>query len=64
MRLVGESPSWLRHRILIPAFEGSNPSSPATLHKLLNKPYPLGAVQQLFVFLRERHFQSWPLKVS
>ena len=26
----GESPSWLRHRILIPAFEGSNPSSPAT----------------------------------
>ena len=27
---VGESPSWLRHRILIPAFEGSNPSSPAS----------------------------------
>ncbi len=27
---AGESPSWLRHRILIPAFEGSNPSSPAT----------------------------------
>ena len=27
---IGESPSWLRHRILIPAFEGSNPSSPAT----------------------------------
>ena len=26
---AGESPSWLRHRILIPAFEGSNPSSPA-----------------------------------
>ncbi|SOY50081.1 hypothetical protein CBM2587_A20212 [Cupriavidus taiwanensis] len=26
---VGESPSWSRHRILIPAFEGSNPSSPA-----------------------------------
>jgi hypothetical protein len=26
---VGESPSWLRHWILIPAFEGSNPSSPA-----------------------------------
>ena len=26
---VGESPSWLRHRILIPACEGSNPSSPA-----------------------------------
>src|SRR3984885_11834440 len=26
---VGESPSWLRHRILIPAFEGSTPSSPA-----------------------------------
>ena len=26
---VGESPSWLRHRILIPAFEGSSPSSPA-----------------------------------
>lgn len=25
----GESPSWSRHRILIPAFEGSNPSSPA-----------------------------------
>ena len=28
---AGESPSWLRHRILIPAFEGSNPSSPAIL---------------------------------
>jgi hypothetical protein len=26
---VGESPSWLRHWILIPACEGSNPSSPA-----------------------------------
>ena len=26
---AGESPSWSRHRILIPAFEGSNPSSPA-----------------------------------
>ena len=26
---TGESPSWLRHRILIPACEGSNPSSPA-----------------------------------
>ncbi len=25
----GESPSWLRHRILIPTYEGSNPSSPA-----------------------------------
>ena len=29
----GESPSWLRHRILIPACEGSNPSSPA-IHRL------------------------------
>src|SRR5260364_179532 len=29
---LGESPSRLRHRILIPAFEGSNPSSPAKLH--------------------------------
>ncbi|MEY3189926.1 MAG: hypothetical protein RIS10_43, partial [Pseudomonadota bacterium] len=28
---VGESPSWLRHWILIPACEGSNPSSPAIL---------------------------------
>src|SRR5450432_1790612 len=28
---VGESPSWLRHRILIPTCEGSNPSSPARL---------------------------------
>src|SRR5450830_1165073 len=27
---VGESPSWLRHRILIPAYQGSNPCSPAT----------------------------------
>src|SRR5690606_30405795 len=26
---VGESPSWSRHRILIPAFQGSNPCSPA-----------------------------------
>jgi hypothetical protein len=26
---VGVSPSWLRHRILIPAFAGSNPSTPA-----------------------------------
>jgi hypothetical protein len=30
---VGESPSWLRHRILIPACEGSNPSSPAIKYK-------------------------------
>ena len=27
---TGESPSWLRQRILIPPYEGSNPSSPAT----------------------------------
>jgi hypothetical protein len=27
---VGVSPSWLRHWILIPALEGSNPSTPAT----------------------------------
>jgi hypothetical protein len=26
---VGVSPSWLRHRILIPAFAGSTPSTPA-----------------------------------
>src|SRR5450830_981361 len=26
---VGESPSWSRHRILIPTCEGSSPSSPA-----------------------------------
>ena len=39
-KIVGESPSWLRHRILIPACEGSNPSSPASrIHKkLLNTP--------------------------
>ncbi len=30
---VGESPSWLRHWILIPACEGSNPSSPANKYK-------------------------------
>ena len=30
---VGESPSWLRHRILIPACEGSSPSSPAKFDK-------------------------------
>ena len=29
--IAGESPSWLRHWILIPACEGSNPSSPATI---------------------------------
>ena len=29
----GDSPSWLRHRILIPACVGSNPTSPATLQK-------------------------------
>jgi hypothetical protein len=27
---VGVSPSWLRHRILIPAFKGSSPFSPAS----------------------------------
>ena len=32
---AGESPSWLRHRILIPAFEGSNPSSPAINNNVL-----------------------------
>jgi len=32
---VGESPSWLRHWILIPACEGSNPSSPATHNEAL-----------------------------
>ena len=26
---VGDSPSWLRHRILIPTCVGSNPTSPA-----------------------------------
>ena len=26
---VGASPSWLRHRILIPACAGSSPSAPA-----------------------------------
>ena len=30
---LGESPSWLRHWILIPACEGSNPSSPAKILK-------------------------------
>src|SRR3990167_2599640 len=34
---VGESPSWLRHWILIPACEGSNPSSPAK-SVIRNKP--------------------------
>ena len=28
---VGVSPSWLRHRILIPAFAGSTPSTPAKI---------------------------------
>src|SRR5882724_3913459 len=28
---LGESPSWLRQRILIPPYEGSNPSSPAMI---------------------------------
>jgi hypothetical protein len=31
---VGESPSWLRHWILIPACEGSSPSSPAKMLRL------------------------------
>ena len=35
---VGESPSWLRHRILIPACEGSSPSSPATFFAFLLAP--------------------------
>jgi len=47
---IGESPSWLRHRILIPACEGSNPSSPATIRKLLNRRHPFGIVHQLFSF--------------
>jgi hypothetical protein len=29
--IEGESPSWLRHWILIPACEGSSPSSPAKI---------------------------------
>jgi 4-diphosphocytidyl-2-C-methyl-D-erythritol kinase len=37
---LGESPSWLRHRILIPAYEGSNPSSPAITH--IERDEPLG----------------------
>src|SRR5580700_7791325 len=35
---VGESPSWLRHRILIPAFEGSSPSSPAKNSRISSPP--------------------------
>jgi hypothetical protein len=35
---AGESPSWLRHRILIPAREGSNPSSPANFPQ--HRSYP------------------------
>ena len=41
--VAGESPSWLRHRILIPAFEGSNPSSPATPPHPLNNLKTLGS---------------------
>ena len=32
---LGESPSWSRHRILIPACEGSSPSSPARIFLIL-----------------------------
>src|ERR1700754_2965899 len=39
--VVGESPSWLRHRILIPTCEGSNPSSPA---KCIDSRLPFSAV--------------------
>src|SRR5690606_38145341 len=34
---VGESPRRLRHRILIPAFQGSNPCSPAIKHRSAKK---------------------------
>src|SRR5574343_730310 len=36
---VGESPSWSRHRILIPTCEGSSPSSPAK-HLQFTSPLP------------------------
>ena len=52
-KIVGESPSWLRHRILIPACEGSNPSSPANrIHKkaVEHACKTLARVQQLFYF--------------
>ena len=49
----GESPSWLRHRILIPAFEGSNPSSPAT-------PFKGGSAAALAILLHEGCARSRP----
>ena len=42
---AGESPSWLRQRILIPPFEGSNPSSPAINKK---PPQKLSSAAVLF----------------
>lgn len=35
---IGVSPSWLRHRTLIPTFTGSNPVTPA-IKDLLNAPF-------------------------
>ena len=40
---VGESPSWLRHRILIPTCEGSSPSSPAKFFVLKPPALPCAA---------------------
>ena len=37
---VGASPSWLRHRILIPTCIGSNPIAPAKISKLCHNAYP------------------------
>ena len=48
---LGESPSWLRHRILIPTCEGSNPSSPA-------KSIKIAAEKRLFLCLNMSHFEA------
>ena len=51
---LGESPSWLRHWILIPACEGSNPSSPAKI------PNPAHCNEQGFLFVSLGRMQASP----
>ena len=52
-RPAGESPSWSRHRILIPAFEGSNPSSqPVSLGQVLSLPEFHLAGKPMFAWIR------------
>ena len=53
---VGDSPSWSRHRILIPTFGGSNPSSPTKQW--------LGDIKVIMLDCLSGHRGSIPLRVA